>query len=323
MWAEAGQGHWADVQATLDRYARVLPHNPRVQEARTFLAAARGDYAAAERQAQALRQEQRTSPVWRARTSTYLFSLDELRGRLRQAEQDARDFQAASEQRGLPGDYIAGAIYAAWLDVRYRDRPAAALERVEAALRRHPLASMPAADRPYLDLARLYARTGRLDQAKRLVAEFERNVSEGLRRGVSLRHAAAADIALSEGRTQDAITGYRAWYDENECGCPSCGWLELAGTYDKARQSDSALALYERIISTPGMFRFVFHFVDDTYGLAPTFKRLGELHEARGDRAKALEYYGRFANLWKDADPELQPAVRDVRARMARLAGEH
>src|SRR5207247_1172458 len=170
MWAEAGQGHWADVQATLDRYARALPHNPRVQEARTFLAAARGDYALAERQAQALQQEQRTSPVWKARTSTYLFSFDELRGRLRQAEQDARDFQAASEQRGLPGDYVGGALDAAWLDLRYRNRPAAALERVEAALRRHPLASMPAADRPYPELARFYARAGRLDQAKRLVA---------------------------------------------------------------------------------------------------------------------------------------------------------
>src|SRR6267378_5159637 len=323
QWAQAGQGHWADVQATLDRYARALPHNPRVQEARTFLAAARGDYALAERQAQALQREQRTSPVWKARTSTYLFSFDELRGRLRQAEQDAHDFQAASEQRGLPGDYVGGALYAAWLDLRYRNRPDAALERVAAALRRHPLASMPAADRPYLELARLYARAGRLDQAKRLVAEFERNVSEVIRHGVSNRHAAAADIALLEGRTQDAITGYRAWYDENEYGCPSCGWLELAGTYDTARQSDSALTIYERIVSTPGMFRLFFHFVDDSYGLAPTFKRLGELYEARGDRAKAFEYYGRFVDLWKGADPELQPVVRDVRARMARLASEH
>src|SRR2546422_2681434 len=322
MWAQAGQGHWADVQATLDRYARALPHNPRVQEARTLLAAARGDYALAERQAQALQQEQRTRPVWRASTSTHLFSLDELRGRLRQAEQDARDFQAASEQRGLPGDYIGGALYAAWLDLRYRNRPAAALERVEAALRRHPLASMPAADRPYLELARFYARAGRLDQAKRLLAEFERNVSEGLRRGVSLRHAAAGDIALSEGRTQDAITGYRAWYDENEYGCPSCGWLELAGTYDKAGQSDSALALYERIISTPGIFRLFFHFVDDSYGFAPTFKRLGELYEERGQLDKARESYGRFVDLWKNADPELQGVVREVKARVAKLAGE-
>jgi len=50
---------------------------------------------------------------------------------------------------------------------------------------------------------------------------------------------------------------------------------------------------------------------------------VGELYEGRGDRAKAREYYGRFVDLWRDADPGFQPIVRDVRARMARLAGEH
>jgi eukaryotic-like serine/threonine-protein kinase len=49
----------------------------------------------------------------------------------------------------------------------------------------------------------------------------------------------------------------------------------------------------------------------------------GELYDARGDAAKAREYYGRFVDLWKDADPELQPVVRDVRARLVRLAGQH
>jgi len=36
---------------------------------------------------------------------------------------------------------------------------------------------------------------------------------------------------------------------------------------------------------------------------AATLRRLGELHAARGDHAKAGEYYGRFVDLWKDADP--------------------
>jgi hypothetical protein len=49
---------------------------------------------------------------------------------------------------------------------------------------------------------------------------------------------------------------------------------------------------------------------------------LGELFEARGDRANALRYYGRFVDLWRDADPVLQPAVRDVKTRMVRLASE-
>ncbi len=40
------------------------------------------------------------------------------------------------------------------------------------------------------------------------------------------------------------------------------------------------------------------------------------------DSQKAVEYYDRFVELWKDADEELQPVVRDVRARIARLVGE-
>ena len=37
---------------------------------------------------------------------------------------------------------------------------------------------------------------------------------------------------------------------------------------------------------------------------------------------KAVEYYDRFVNLWTDADAELQPVVRAVRARVADLVGE-
>jgi tetratricopeptide (TPR) repeat protein len=56
--------------------------------------------------------------------------------------------------------------------------------------------------------------------------------------------------------------------------------------------------------------------------LAQSYKRLGELQEQRGDREKAIEYYGKFVELWKDADAELQPVVQDVKQRMSKLAGE-
>jgi hypothetical protein len=46
------------------------------------------------------------------------------------------------------------------------------------------------------------------------------------------------------------------------------------------------------------------------------------LYAARGDRAKARENYGRFVDLWKDADPELQPIVASARAALKRLSGE-
>jgi DNA-binding SARP family transcriptional activator len=60
----------------------------------------------------------------------------------------------------------------------------------------------------------------------------------------------------------------------------------------------------------------------DAYELPQALKRAGELYEAKGDRTKAADRYRRFVELWKDADSELQPGVREVRERLARLATE-
>ena len=56
--------------------------------------------------------------------------------------------------------------------------------------------------------------------------------------------------------------------------------------------------------------------------LAPALKRLGELYEARGDRKRAAEYYEKFVDLWKNADPELQPGVTEARRWLAALSRE-
>lgn len=54
--------------------------------------------------------------------------------------------------------------------------------------------------------------------------------------------------------------------------------------------------------------------------LALVLERLGQLHEEQGDAEKAVEYCGRFVELWRDADPELQPRVQAARGALARLA---
>jgi hypothetical protein len=93
---------------------------------------------------------------------------------------------------------------------------------------------------------------------------------------------------------------------------------ELARVQDRLGHADSARVLYERMVTTPTV---VGHFVASPSGLAASYKRLGELYEARGDRARTAEYYGKFVDLW-EADPELQPGVKEIRARLARLAQE-
>jgi len=50
--------------------------------------------------------------------------------------------------------------------------------------------------------------------------------------------------------------------------------------------------------------------------------RLGELYEQKGNREEALEDYGKLAELWKDAHPDLQPPGSDLKQRMVHLAGE-
>ncbi|HSE28177.1 MAG TPA: serine/threonine-protein kinase [Gemmatimonadales bacterium] len=53
--------------------------------------------------------------------------------------------------------------------------------------------------------------------------------------------------------------------------------------------------------------------VYDAPFLAPAERRLALLAERRGDTAAARRHWARFAVLWKDADPELQPFVAEAR----------
>ena len=149
-----------------------------------------------------------------------------------------------------------------------------------------------------------------------MLAEYAVQVPEAFRLREPFRHGAAAAVALAEGRVQDAIKEYRAWYEEDSCAV--CGLYELGRVYERAGQRDSALAVYERAVTTPGMLRMF----EEAGTLGPTYKRLGELYEERGQLDKARDYYGRFVDLWKNADRELQPQVREVKQRLAKLAGE-
>ncbi len=94
-----------------------------------------------------------------------------------------------------------------------------------------------------------------------------------------------------------------------------CPLPDLARAYDLAGNADSAIAVYERYLSTRQLARY---WTDVDY-LAGSLKRLGELYEQRGEKQKALASYRRFVELWRDADPELQPLVSDARRRIERL----
>jgi tetratricopeptide (TPR) repeat protein len=312
MQAQIARGKFDDAARTAALLGRRVPGNPMSRFVRAFMMLARREYDSAEVETQGLAQSAQ-DPTWQAGAVGALAALYLVRGRLAAAEVQLRRAMALDEQRGVPGKYLEDAIGLAIIDVHYHKAPDAARREVEEALRRHPLASIPAEDRPYLSLAFLYADAGRPDRARQLVAEYEAVVPEGARRGQPFRHGVTAHIAFAEGRIQDAIRDYRRWYDED--GCAVCGLFLLGRAYELAGERDSAVAVYERAVTTPGYFRAF----EEQATLGPTYRRLGELFEERGDTARARDYYNRFLDLWKDADAELQPAVRDVRQKLARL----
>jgi tetratricopeptide (TPR) repeat protein len=316
MTAQVSLGRLDSADATLRILQTRAPNDPHTGLIQASFIAARGDYDSARaivRRMQAARPE---SPNLQTSTNTTLASLALAEGRLAQADEYLQAAQQSSEAEGLPERALVFALARAGIDLWYRGQPERARQRIDAALQQTPLSRFDPADRPYLPLALLYAEAGRPERARGFLAEHDRLVPEGLRRLQSVeRHAAAGSIALAERRRQEAIDEFR---QQDQGDCVICALGSLGRAYDDAGQADSAVAVYERYVGTPYAFRVY----PDAIWLARTYYRLGELYEARGNRAKAAENYAKFVRLWKNADPELRPKVLDAKSRLKALTGE-
>jgi tetratricopeptide (TPR) repeat protein len=124
---------------------------------------------------------------------------------------------------------------------------------------------------------------------------------------------AEAYAAIASGKFTAAIEALgRAMKLEDSPSLSEAFYMGMA--HDRAGHADSAIAWYARAVKTGDQSRF------PTALLTPAaHRRLGELYDAQGNTAKAIEHYEWFANRWKNADPELQPTVRAVKARVAAL----
>jgi tetratricopeptide (TPR) repeat protein len=97
--------------------------------------------------------------------------------------------------------------------------------------------------------------------------------------------------------------------------CRVCVLPLLGRAYEAADQPDSAIAIYERFLSTGHPDRIF----PDGIWRATVLYRLGDLHARRGDTLRAAERFEQFVQLWEHADAELQPKVQSTRRRLVQL----
>ena len=316
MNSQLGQGKATEARATLDRLITEMPTSPAVGFYMVGFYVATGAFDSAAAVVNSA-QSERLDLSFQAGIAFGRASLDRLRGRIASAEKHLREAATVSERRNLPGQAIEAAALIAGDQTLFLRDPALGLKTLDLALKRHPLSGISVVDRPYTSLAIAYAIVGQPAIARRYIAENETNTPEILRKNSNARNWVAGYLALAENRGRDAIAAFQRARDEGSC--TNCAFFELGQSYEMANLPDSALIAYTSAVETPHDANSL---DDRSFNDARTYRRLGELYEEKGQKEKALEYYGRFVELWKAADPALQTQVREVKDRMAKLAGE-
>ena len=317
---QVAQGKIEEARATLERYDGQTDGPNELIEA--YLAALEGDYEAAESWARPVWDENPGMIRPRVYAAQMLSDLYLVRGRLAEAEHFLNAQVDAYDQASLPHRVFrwfltTGAFGRPLIQAWFREDPKGAIVEMQQALDRFPIDSMAVLDRPYGLLASFYALVGEFEQAGEWEALSETTFPlHPWRRTQTATHEMWGDLAFAEGRYDDAVAEYRR--ADQSTGDQVRVLGRLGRAYEAAGQPDSAIAVYERYVATPQLRRLWW----DAQWLGFTLERLGTLYDARGDWERAVEHYGKFVELWGEADPELQPRVRAAQQRLEAILAE-
>ena len=312
---QISQGKLDEAAATL---ARLRDVSPGYADNRTiFLEFAKGDFKALQRTADSLAALGDKAPlIARMRFVPRVLAMRDGRW---------RDYARIRAEVGfntltpLPEDQITDVAY----ELSVKGPSPALAAALDAAIAKVAFRDLPQVDRPYLVAASTLARMGSAEKARAMLARYRSEMTDtSLRREQEPDvHNAMAEIALAEKKPLDAVAEFRrgdTTYDKGPANeCAACVWFDLGRAFDAAGKADSAAAAFERYLATPYWLKLAIEL--DPVRVPAIRERLGQLYETLGNTEKAAENYRAFIEIWKNADPELQPRVTAAKERLKKL----
>jgi serine/threonine-protein kinase len=237
---------------------------------------------------------------------------------------------AAVDEPFVPGREAELGIYHIPIALFAADTPERALPYLDGARSRIPETELGMPFRHYRYLGRIalgYALARDTQSARELLAVQdslveleERSLENGLFNPIGLREYVRAVIALQEGRAEDAVQYF------SQAKAADSGRLRwdrralLADAHAALGNFDQAIAQYDTLTGT---YRLNDRDKFWSFPLCPlAHERLGSLYLEVGDTVSAARHLGEFIELWKDADPELQPRVDAARRLLEQLSAE-
>jgi tetratricopeptide (TPR) repeat protein len=300
-------GREQEAEREVARFAELYPGNPSVASFR-FVAAFNGQRWA---EADSIARTQPQSGPGAANTYTQLAVIRVARGRLGEAEPHLRQRAAI----GVPNAYNTASDEARIQGLLLGD-DAAARRALSDVIARHPLESIDAEVRPYLALAEAYARIGDRRETEAYLTRLETERPEATQGAgyQSIRAAIFGHLALANGEHAAAEGHFRE--ARRLQSCASCYQVEMGFALLGAGKPEEASAE----LSAAAAERPTGLLLSAVY--PPLVQEaLGEALEAQGRRQDAAAAYDRVVEIWKDADPVLQPRVQRAREKAAALRG--
>ena len=317
MQTQIAQGKFSAAESTAAAFRQLLPSSSGHWQSDAYLAVGRGHIDSVESLARATFENPKLA-AQRDYAALMITQSSSIRGRVREAMRwagTAESVLAARSATKMPE--LRASLDSAWMRAFYLGDSAGAREQVRRVLAKTPMESLPASERQWRFLLSIAEASGDAAAARTALQAFERDLPQmGMDQAAGALAEARAVSLLTAGNPADAIPLFRE-ADRTFYTCARCTMINLARAFDLAGQRDSAIAYFQRFVDTPHVFMF-----EDQDFLAGSYKRLGELYEAAGDLPKAAANLEKFVELWKDADPELQPKVRDARERLTRIRAE-